>query len=187
MRQGQSSRRMCSGTTPPWVHFKWPRSGPASWSWFDTVLHELRDENLQLPACSSRVGDGSGSRCSCGVSFSAPAVSWGPPPIAGVYNAGCRHSVVRDGRTSPHPARVAATSVHPHRQWSQDLSPPRTAAGSHAGYLCRECRAEVWRVVVEPGVASKRYSVPRRVLLASAADEPSPSWPTTFCQTPTVL
>ena len=22
MRQGQSSRRMCSGTTPPWVHFK---------------------------------------------------------------------------------------------------------------------------------------------------------------------
>ena len=60
------------------------------------MLHELRDENLQLPACSSRVGDGSGSRCSCGVSFSAPAVSWGPPPIAGVYNAGCRHSVVRD-------------------------------------------------------------------------------------------
>ena len=44
MRQGQSSRRMCSGTTPPSVHFKWPRSGPASWSYFDTVLHELRDE-----------------------------------------------------------------------------------------------------------------------------------------------
>jgi hypothetical protein len=45
----------------------------------------LGDENLQLPACSPVVGDGSGSRCSCGVSFSAPAVSWGPPPIAEVY------------------------------------------------------------------------------------------------------
>ena len=52
--------------------------------------HVLRDENLQLPACSPLVGDGSGSRCSCGVSFSAPAVSWGPPPIAGVYNLGAR-------------------------------------------------------------------------------------------------
>ena len=52
--------------------------------------HVLRDENLQLPACSPRVGDGSGSRCSCGVSFSAPAVSWGPPPIAGVYSVGAR-------------------------------------------------------------------------------------------------
>ena len=36
------------------------------------------------------VGDGSGSRCSCGVSFSAPTVSWGPPPIAEVYNVGAR-------------------------------------------------------------------------------------------------
>jgi hypothetical protein len=52
--------------------------------------HVLHDENLQLPACSPLVGDGSGSRCSCGVSFSAPAVSWGPPPIAGVYNVGAR-------------------------------------------------------------------------------------------------
>jgi hypothetical protein len=56
----------------------------------DTVLHGLRDGILQLPACSPLVGDGSGSRCSCGVSFSAPAVSWGPPPIAGVYNLGAR-------------------------------------------------------------------------------------------------
>ena len=88
------------------------------------MLHELRDENLQLPACSSRVGDGSGSRCSCGVSFSAPAVSWGPPPIAGVYKAGCRHSVVRDGRTSPHPARVAATSVLLQRVVRQPWSGP---------------------------------------------------------------
>jgi hypothetical protein len=52
--------------------------------------HVLRDENRQLPACSPLVGDGSGSRCSCGVSFSAPTVSWGPPPIAEVYNVGAR-------------------------------------------------------------------------------------------------
>ena len=66
------------------------------------VLHVLRDENLQLPACSPLVGDGSGSRCSCGVSFSAPAVSWGPPPIAGSLQRRCS-SATRCGR-----ARLAA-------------------------------------------------------------------------------
>jgi hypothetical protein len=30
---------------------------------------------------------GSGSRYSCGVSFSTPAVCWGPPPIAAVYSS----------------------------------------------------------------------------------------------------
>ena len=63
----------------------------------------MRDENLQLPACSPLVGDGSGSRCSCGVSFSAPAVSWGPPPIAGSLQRRCSSAMTRCGR-----ARLAA-------------------------------------------------------------------------------
>ena len=67
------------------------------------MLHGLRDENLELPACSPLVGDGSGSRCSCGVSFSAPAVSWGPPPIAGSLQCLCSAAMTRCGR-----ARLAA-------------------------------------------------------------------------------
>jgi len=66
----------------------WLRSGPASWSSIRCCMDCVTKS--PTTACSPLVGDGSGSRCSCGVSFSAPAVSWGPPPIAGAYNVGAR-------------------------------------------------------------------------------------------------
>jgi hypothetical protein len=81
---------------------QWLRSGPASWS-RERCCMDCVTKNLQLPACSPLVGDGSGSRCSCGVSFSAPAVSWGPPPNSWSLQLRCSAVMTRCGR-----ARLAA-------------------------------------------------------------------------------